>query len=401
LHFNQGITTLTEIAAIVVMALILLTWVRIVISGIIMRRKFTLNLEYSVNIPNSPKISIIVPARNEEDNIRQCLESLQKIEYPNIEIIVVNDRSTDRTGEIVTEIAQVDSRMKVIQGSDLPDGWSGKTHAIHQGILHATGDWYLFIDADVAIDKKAPEIARSYCLSNDLKMLSIFLNPHLETFWENIIMPIVFGAIFFSYPLAKVNDPDDDAAMASGGFILVNADSYRTIGGHEAIKSAVTEDVHLAQLAKANNVPYRFVLGREMGNQHWYANFREIWQGWSRSMFIGMNYQLSEAIKSILLVFILNILPFIVLIDQSVTLIAQGNYSPIFWLALAQTLIILGYRFYSAVSQELAKGYFFTHPLGSAIFIGIIINSAFRSLSGRGVVWKGQTYTGSSDNRNN
>ena len=398
LHFNQGITMFIEIATIVVMALILLTWVRIPISAIIIRRKFTLSLEYPVDIPNSPQISIIVPARNEEHNIRRCLESLQKIEYPNIEFLVLNDRSTDRTGEIVTEIAQVDKRIKLIQGSDLPDEWSGKAHAIHQAVSHATGDWFLFIDADVALHEKAPEIALSYCLSNELKMLSIALKSSLKTFWENIIMPVVFGAIFFSNPLDKVNDPDDEAAMASGGFIFVNASSYRAIGGHEANKNSVIEDVDLARLAKENDVPYRFMLGKEIGTVRWYASFRETWEGWSKNVFAGMNYQVSGAIESILWLFILGILPFIVLIDQSVTLISQGSYySPIFWLALAQTLTILVYRFYSAVSQGLAKGYFFTHPLGNAIFVGIIINSALRSLTGRGITWKGRTYTGSTD----
>jgi chlorobactene glucosyltransferase len=328
------------------------------------------------------------------------VESLRKIEYPNIEIIVTNDRSTDRTGEIVAEIAQVDGRVKLIPGIDLPDGWSGKVHAIHQAVSEATGEWFLFIDADVAIHEKTPAIALSYCLSNDLKMLSIALKSSFETFWENIIMPVVLGAIFFSNPITKVNDPDDQTAMASGGFILVNASSYRAIGGHAAIKDSVTEDMDLARLAKTNSVPYRFVLGQEMGTVRWYASFREIWEGWSKNIFSGMHYQISRAITSILLLFIMGILPFLVLIDQSVTLILKGIYnSPIFWLALAQTLTILGYRFYSAVSQGLAKGYFFTHPLGNSIFIGIIINSAFRSLTGRGVTWKGRTYTGSTNNK--
>ncbi|MFQ6043773.1 MAG: glycosyltransferase [Candidatus Poribacteria bacterium] len=379
LHFNQGITVLIEIAAIIVMGLILLIWARIVIAGIIMRKKFTLDLEYPVDIPNSPKISIIVPARNEEDNIRRCLESLQAVEYPNIEIIAVNDRSADKTGEIIAEIAQVDERVKFIQVKDLPDGWLGKIHAIHQGILHTTGDWYLFIDADVAIHKKAPEIALSYCLNNELKMLSIALKSSLETFWENIIMPVILGGISFLNPLDKVNDPDDEAAMASGAFIFVNASSYRAIGG---FKNSIPTDVGLARSTKANGVPYRFMLGQKIGSTRWYESFREIWEAWSKYTFAGMNYQISEAIESILWLFILGILPFIVLIDQSVTLIFQGSYfSPIFWLALAQTLIILGYRFYSAVSQGLAKSYFFTHPLGSAIFIGIIINSVFRGLA--------------------
>lgn len=398
-NFDQGIKMLIEIAAIVVMALILLTWVRIPISAIIVRRKFTLSLEYPVDIPNSSQISIIIPARNEERNIRRCLESLQKIEYPNIEFLVLNDRSTDRTGEIVTEMAQVDRRIKLIQGSDLPDGWSGKAHAIHQAVSHATGDWLLFIDADVAIHEKAPEIALSYCLSNELKMLSIALKSSFETFWENIIMPVVLGSIFFSSPLDKVNDPDDEAAMASGGFIFVNAESYRAIGGHEANKNSVTEDMDLARLAKTNDVPYRFMLGKEIGVVRWYTSFREIWEGWSKNLFAGMNYQISGVIESILWLFIMGILPFIVLIDRSVTLISQGSYnSPIFWLALAQTLTILGYRFYSAVSQGLAKGYFFTHPLGNAIFIGIIINSALRSITGRGITWKGRNYTDSTKN---
>lgn len=395
-HFNQGIMIFIEVMALVVMAFILLVWIFLIFSTIIARRKaeFVLNLAYPVDIPASPKISIIVPARNEEHNIRRCLESLQKIEYPNIEIIVVNDRSTDRTGEIIAEVAQADERVKLIQGSDLPDGWSGKIYAIHQAVSHATSDWFLFIDADVAIYEKAPTIALSYCLRNELKMLSVFLKPSLETFWENIIMPVVFGAISFSKPLKRVNDPDDAAAMASGGFILVNAESYRAIGGHEAIKNSVIEDVHLARLAKENHIPYHFMLGQEMGTQRWYTSFRELWQTWSKNLFVGQDYQISQAIQAILLSFLLSMLPFIVLLDQSVTLVSKGSYhSPIFWLALAQTLAILGYRFYNAVYQGLAKGYFFTHPLGSSIFIGIIINSVFRSLTGRGVTWKGRTYT--------
>ena len=290
-NFDQIIKISTEITTLVVMVLILLFWIQHFILGITNRSSFTLRLKYSVDIPNPPKLSIIVPARNEENDIRRCLESLQKIEYPNIEIIAINDRSTDRTGEIIAEIAQADEKIKLIQGSDLPDGWLGKVHAIHQGISHATGDWFLLIDADVALHEKAPATAISYCLKNDLEMLSIFLKPSLNTFWENIIMPVVFGAILSSFPIKKVNKPDDATVMASGGFILINALSYQAIGGYEVIRNSIPTDVSLARLAKENNVPYRFMFGQEMGIQYWYANFREMWEGWSKNTFAGMTSQ--------------------------------------------------------------------------------------------------------------
>ncbi|MFQ6052541.1 MAG: glycosyltransferase, partial [Candidatus Hydrothermarchaeota archaeon] len=272
---NSFIMISLEVMALVFMGFILLVWMRIFLLTIIARRKFALTLEYPVDISGSEKISIIVPARNEERNIRRCLQSLRKIEYPNVEIIVVNDRSTDRTAQIIAEFAKLDSRVKLIQGKDFKDGWSGKIHAIHQGVLNACGDWFLFIDADVAIHEKAPAIALSYCLRNELKVLSTSLRPSLESFWENIIMPVVFIAIGFSSPPERVNDPDDEAALANGGFIFVNAKSYRAIGGFEAIKDAIQEDVAFARLAKSKKVPYRFMRGQEMGTQRWYTSFRQ------------------------------------------------------------------------------------------------------------------------------
>jgi hypothetical protein len=220
-------------------------------------------------------------------------------------------------------------------------------------------------------------------------MLSISLNPSLESFWENTIMPIISNTILASIGLQQVNDPGDGTVMANGGFILMNASSYRSIGGHKAVKDSSPEDVFLARLAKVNRVSYRFMYGRGLGSQRWYDSFRAIWRTWTRYYSINVGSDIPLSILIILLLFAIGILPFIVLISQSVALVSGRSFShPVFWLALAQTSNILGYRLHRAVVRGLAKSYFLTHPLGTFILIMIIINSVILNLTGRAVIPK-------------
>ena len=172
-----------------------------------------LRIDIPPELPSSPpRVSIIVPARNEEVNIRSCLASLLEQDYPDFEIIVVDDRSSDRTGVHVRQFSQDDARVKLVEGEDLKEGWLGKSHAIHQGVSIATGDWLLFVDADTWQHPQGLSAAMGHVLREKVDMLSLYPHFICKTFWEKVIQPAVGRMIliasdrqgFFRQP-ARVN----------------------------------------------------------------------------------------------------------------------------------------------------------------------------------------------------
>lgn len=388
-RISHNIWESLRIPSLLFMIYLLLVFILVVVSAITDLKKYSIGLDFPADMSEFPSLSVIIPARNEELNIRRCLESLAKVEYPNMEIIVVDDNSTDRTWEIITERAKDDNRIKAIKAGKLPQGWLGKLNALHRGISQATGEWLLMLDADVNLNNKAPEAAISYCLKNELDMISILLNPSLNDFWARTIMTIVFGSSSLALLLRKSNNPSKEFALASGGFILIKTSSYKAIGGYEAIKGFRTDDVKLAKLAKANGLKYRFLISQGIGSQFWYSKFLQTWRGWSRSIFAGMEFALGEAVQSIIRLFIANVLPSIILIYQLIKLFSGGNYWLLMLLiALAQTLVLLTYWFYSNNKLGIKAWYSLFYPLGAFVFICIIINSIFQRVFGKAVIWR-------------
>lgn len=348
--------------------------------------------------PEAPFLSVMVPARNEERNIRRCVDSLLAQTYPNFEVIVLNDRSTDLTGSILTEIARRDDRLHILQGAELPPGWAGKSHALDQASQAARGEWFLFVDADtfVAPAALASTLAAAQACSAD--MFTIFTRQVLGSFWEKVLQPLVFTALTVGFSPRKVNDPNRPDAIANGQFILIKKSVYQAVGGHEAIKASIVEDRDLAFLVKGCG--YRLVVadGRAVASTRMYTRLAEMWEGWTKNIFLGLKDRpgllLLGAFGAFVSFFAAILLP-LWLVGGLLWWAAGGGTMALLIAGEAAVLwaYLVVWRAIACAGMGVPAGYAFFTPAGAGIFAAMMIASAWKVLSGRGVTWKGRRYT--------
>lgn len=341
-----------------------------------------------------PQISIIIPARNEGRNIRECLQALLAQTYPNFEIIVVDDRSTDDTPQILAELSVLDSRLHVIHGAELPSGWAGKPHALVQGAALAQGEWLCFMDADTFA---SPELLWStYGLATlyHADMFSILTDQILGSFWERAVLPLVFLGLAFGFPAEEVNDPAKPNAISNGQFILIKRTIYESIGGHTAVKDRIDEDKAMAVLVK--QAGYRLVLadGRNVARTRMYTSLSEMWEGWTKNIYLGLLDKLWLLLFGAILGLLVSLVLPLWLVGGLVWLASGGGLIAV--VLAGDALVLWGYLVWK---RRLACRYFsisgwyaFTFPLGAFIFTLMMLASAFNVISGRGVSWKGRRY---------
>jgi chlorobactene glucosyltransferase len=345
----------------------------------------------------APLISICVPARDEEKNIRRCIEALLAQTYPNFEIIVLDDRSTDSTPQILDELASRDSRLRVLHGSDLPAGWAGKPHALFQASSAARGEWLCFVDADTFTVPEAIASCYVKALETKADMFTIMTFQELGSFWEKVLMPLVMTALSVGFSPRKVNDPNQRVAVANGQFILIKRAVYDALGGHERVKDQIVEDKALAEQVKWNG--YRLVIagGFQVARTRMYTSLPQMWEGWTKNIYLGLrdtpSMLLLGAFGAVVLLIAALFLPVWPLLGFFWYLNGGG------WMAIgviAKSLIVWGalLRARAIVSRELgiSKRYALTVPLGAGLFAAIMLTSAWKVLSGRGVTWKGRSY---------
>jgi glycosyltransferase involved in cell wall biosynthesis len=239
----------------------------------------------SANLPVSdapvrPEVSVIVPARNEEVNLATCLESLIGQADVSLEIIVVNDQSTDRT----REIAESFSGVRVIEADPLHPGWTGKNNAVATGARAARGNWLLFTDADTVHLPGSLARALSEAQYHRVDMLSYSPEQIAVTFWEMAVLPVVFAELARQYPPSRVSNPRSKEAAANGQYILVKREAYETVGGHGTVASEILEDVALARAFKASGRRIRFRYAADAVRTRMYRNFRQLREGWTKNL---------------------------------------------------------------------------------------------------------------------
>lgn len=350
--------------------------------------------------PNPPLISVCIPARDEERNIRPCVEAVLKQDYPNLEVIVLDDRSTDATFRILTDIAARDSRLRPISGSDLPSGWAGKPHALYQASASARAAedaWLCFIDADTFLEPSALSSCHAKALETDADMFTIMTFQILGSFWERTVMPLVMTALSVGFSPRKVNDPATKDAIANGQFILIKRPVYDAIGGHESVKNSIVEDKEISQRAKWNG--YRIVVadGRKVTKTRMYTSLPEMWEGWTKNIYLGLRDQAGllwlGAFGAFLAVMASLFLPLWPLLGAIWFLNGGG------WMAamvVIEALALWAYLVYMrakvAVNMNIPVRYAFTTPLGAGVFGAMMLTSAWRVVSRKGVTWKGRTY---------
>jgi len=348
--------------------------------------------------PGSPLVSVVVPARDEHRNIESCVRSILAGGYRNTEVVVVDDRSTDGTADVVRALARGGERLTLIENPPLPDGWFGKPWACATGAESARGDVICFTDADA---RHGPDlVARAVNAMNarQLDMLSVAGHQELGTFWERVVQPHVFWMIASRYggteTVNRSKRPKDK--IANGQCIFVRRSAYASIGGHEAVRDQVAEDVALAQRLFAAGKRTELILGRDELTTRMYTSLREIMAGWRKNIFAGGREampggRIGQAIFPALLLLspLLTLLPPVALLVQA---FAGGPR----WLLLAWAIALAAqvttwaavYRWMGAPMRFAAL-----FPLGSIVVAIVAIQAIAR---GSRVEWKGRAYLTSS-----
>jgi chlorobactene glucosyltransferase len=346
----------------------------------------------------APLISVIVPAREEERNIRRCVEALLAQSYPNFELIVLDDRSTDATPQILAELARRDKRLHVLRGEALPPGWAGKPHALFEAAGKARCEWLCFVDADTFVSVQALASVYAAATESSADLFSIFTRQELGSFWEEVVLPLVFTGLSVGFNPRKVNDPDKPDAIANGQFIFIKSEVYQALGGHAAIKASIVEDRDLATLVKQSG--YRLVVadGRSVASTRMYTSLPKMWEGWTKNIFLGLKDRpgllLLGAFGAFVSVFAALLLP-LWLLGGLVWWFAGGSTLAVAVAVEAAVLwgSLIFWRVLVCRNMGISAGYALTTPLGAGVFAAMMFASAWKVLSRRGVTWKGRRYT--------
>ncbi|MEE9592703.1 MAG: glycosyltransferase, partial [Thermoplasmata archaeon] len=238
---------------------------------------------------NPPLVSVILPLRNQVNTARACLDSLVIQDYSRKEILVVEGGSDDGTKEVVREF---EDRVQIIEEPPLPEGWVGKNWACKQGADRARGDVLLFTDGDTVHDPGLLRKSVAYLHDGGLDLLTLYPHLRVESFWERAVLPFMIFLIGLSHRGVWVNRPDKRWAVANGQYLLFPRASYEAIGGHEAVRDRVDEDYRLSQRVKEAGRRLCMADSRQLLSVRMYDNLGEIWQGFTKNAFPGLDFRL-------------------------------------------------------------------------------------------------------------
>ena len=244
------------------------------------------------------KVSVIVPARNEEANLERVLRSLGG--QPRVrEILVVDDNSEDRTAEITRALKEEIPTLRLLCVASLPEGWLGKNYAVALGAREAAGDWLLFTDADTEHLPGSLAATLEIAEREGADLLSLSPGQITPTWWEKAVIPLVYVNLARLYRFEEVSDPASPAAAANGQYLLVRRAAYERVGGHEAIRNRVLEDVELAKRVKAAGGKLIFLPGAEWVRTRMYRTFGDMWRGWTKNLFLLYGQSLARIFKAL------------------------------------------------------------------------------------------------------
>jgi chlorobactene glucosyltransferase len=339
---------------------------------------------------DAPMVSVLLPVRNEERTIGLVLSSLADQEYPNYEVLILDDHSDDATVSCARPLIEANPRFRLLQGKELPDGWVGKNFACHQLSQEAKGDLLLFIDADTVHTRQSVSSAVAELERTGAGLLTLIPDERMETFWEKTFLPLLHFTLFALLPafLFSRSRPAK-LAMANGQYLLFRREDYERIGGHQAVRRAMVEDVWLSRLIKAHGARLAIGDGGMFVSCRMYRSLGEIWNGFSKNLFAGFQYSIPAMALAMIFNFCSSVFPFAALLWGVFAGDVQSSW---FLLVAAQVAILLGIRVVLAVRFHLSVWSAFLHPLAVLVLIGIAVNSCRWVFSRRGVRWKGREY---------
>jgi glycosyltransferase involved in cell wall biosynthesis len=342
--------------------------------------------EWNRNPPGNPRVSIIVPARNEEDDIESSLTALLALDYRNYEVIAVNDRSTDRTGEIMESVASdraINGRLRIIHHRELPAGWLGKTHAMWTATNQATGDWLLFTDADVQFKPDSVRRALAYAEAEPADHVVVFPQMIMKRPGEYMMIAFFQTMFVFGHRPWKVADPRTKDHMGVGAFNLIRRGAYDAVGTYEALRMEVLDDMKLGKVVKNAGFAQRNVFGADLISIRWAHGAKGVVDNLTKNFFAVLSFQWWRTLIAAFGLAFLNLMPFL-----GVWLAHGWARVPYAIALLSMFLIYLGMSWRSRVPAY----YFALHPVSTALFVYTLLRSMILTLSNDGIVWRGTKY---------
>jgi len=333
-----------------------------------------------------PRVSVIVPARNEEENICETLLRLLALDFSNYEVIAINDRSTDRTGEIMDEVALSSDPglLRVIHISELPSGWLGKTHAMWTAATGATGDWLLFTDADVLFRPDSLRRAVAYAEAERADHLVLFPRMIMKSAGEKMMVAFFQVLFLFGHRPWKVADPKARDHMGVGAFNMVRRSAYESVGTYSALRMEVVDDMKLGKVVKNAGFVQRNVYGEDLISLRWAKGAFGMVDNLTKNFFAVLSFQWWRTVAAIVGLGFLNLAPFLGVF------LAHGWARVPYGIALGSMFAIYcGMSFRSPIPPY----YFVLHPISTSLFMYTLWRSMWRTLRDDGIVWRGTKYS--------
>ncbi|MFC1919424.1 glycosyltransferase [Chloroflexota bacterium] len=341
-----------------------------------------------------PFISVLIPARNEQSNIATCVESFRRQDYPNFEIIVLDDNSSDDTAAIVERMSKIDPRVRLLRGKPLPKGWAGKPFACHQLASQAKGSWILFTDADTVHAHRVLRSSMAYAFSHKLSLLSGFPLQRSVSLSQRMLIPMIYFLVLSWLPLWWLQGSDKPKpGFSFGQFLFIRAEDYRETGGHEAVKSRIIEDLWLGYEMWRHGKKQAAVDLSSMVSCQMYQGFGQLWEGYSKWTY-SVSCLSPVALGILMLVGVgLFVVPFMYLTWHLLPMTEGYQWILLIFIQVAVILlmrVLVDHRFHNPTIYSIS------HPLGILFFFLSAVYAVFARLTGSGIRWKERLYSGES-----
>jgi chlorobactene glucosyltransferase len=341
-----------------------------------------------------PLISVIIPARNEERFIERSARHILASNYSPLELILVDDRSQDGTLTIMQSLAEEDSRIRLISLRELPAGWGGKTNALDQGSLMASGNILVFTDADSVLSPVTLSVTLNYLSSRNLAMLSLAPGFTSRGFIEDVLHPYLAMGLLFLYPLKDINNPQKSAALASGCYIMITRTAYNQIGTWEAFRDEITEDIAMSRAVKARGLKFELLRGDDLVRTRPFNSLSEEFLFWKRSYYGALDRN-SWKTFALLLAFFVPLTPFVSLILASAALVVEGLSIGIAFLFASSLLVALTMVVPHSIFLKRSHGkwwYGLAGPIGGAFGVCVALSTLAALIGEKGIQWRGTHY---------
>ena len=330
-----------------------------------------------------PRVSLVFAARDEQAKLPAALRTLRDLDYPGLEIIAVNDRSTDRTPSLLADAAKFDPRVRVVNLAVLPEGWLGKPHALEQGFAVSTGEWLLFTDADVRFRPDSIRRAMAMAAWARLDHLTLMGDIEMHGFWETTVLTFFALGFYIETNPRAVSDAKSSAYLGIGAFQLVRRSAYEASGTHRRLAMEVIDDLKLGKIIKRAGFRSGAGLAGDYVSVRWHEGLPNIVRGVTKNFFATSGYRTSRVALQLAGIFLANILPFVAL---------PFVHGWVLGLAVLNVAIAVAAHAGTAAVMEVPPWYALTHPLGALIFCYMLLRSTVVTLRQGGVVWRETFY---------